>query len=374
MPEGVDRVKVLWVAKGLGPGGMEQLLVNHASVGDRTRLEYHAAYLVERPNTVAPILEANGVRCHRLGSADPRDPRWVVQLAALVRRERFDVVHLHSPFMASLARPALRGLPDRPRVVYTEHNSAECYAAPTRWANLATYPLDDARFAVSSAARDSTPRRLRSRTEVLIHGVDVERLSKMVTGRDAARAELGLREGEQLVGIVANLRPAKAYPVLMRAAKLVTDAEPGVNFVSLGQGPLEDELRSLHTDLALGRRFRFLGFTPNAPEVMAAFDVMTLSSDIEGLPVSVMEGKALGLPMVTTAVGGLPEMISDGVDGLLVPPGDPELLARSLLRVLRDDDLRGRLADASGASAKRFDAVVAVRRQDELYLELAAPS
>ena len=368
MPE---RTKVLWVAKGLGPGGMEQLLVNHAAVGDQELLDYHAAYLVDRPNTVAPTLEAKGVQCHRIGVADPRDPRWILHLVALVRRERFDVVHFHSPFMASLARPALRGLPHRPRIVYTEHNSAECYATPTRWANLATYPLDDARFAVSAAARDSTPRRLASGTEVLIHGVDVQRISTMAVGRDAARAELGLRDGDQLIGIVANLRRAKAYHVMLAAARRVIDEDAGANFVSLGQGPLESELRSLHADLGLGRRFRFLGYTPNATEVMSAFDVMSLSSDIEGLPVSVMEGKALGLPMVTTSVGGLPEMISDGVDGLLVPPGDPDALADALLRVLRDQDLRNRLARASADSAERFDAVAAVRRQDQLYLELA---
>ena len=244
VPDGVSTAKVLWVAKGLGPGGMEQLLVNHATVGDRERIEYSAAYVVERPNSIVPRLEALGVPCHRLGGADPRDPRWVARLARLVRDERIDVVHVHSPYIAALARPALRVLPHRPAVIYTEHNSADCYGRATRWANLTTYPLDDARFAVSAAARDSTPSGLRGRTEVLVHGVDVTAIAEQRRLRSAARDRLGIEDGQLLVGIVANLRAAKAYPVLLDAAARVVRDDPRVRFVSMGQGPLEAELHT----------------------------------------------------------------------------------------------------------------------------------
>ena len=323
------------MAKGLGPGGMEQLLVNHAAVGDREHIDYLAAYVVQRPNSIVPRLEAQGVRCHHLGGADPRDPRWVRRLLALIRRERIDVVHVHSPFPAALARPAIRAMRHRPGLVYTEHNSADCYGTATRVSNLLTYPLDDARFAVSAAARDATPQVLRRHTEVLVHGVDVEGIARQREHRDDSRAVLGVGDDELLVGIVANLRAAKAYPTMLRAAALVLERCPRARFVSLGHGPLEAELCALRDELGLGDRFRFMGHVPDAPRLMAAFDVMALSSDVEGLPVSVMEAKALALPVVATRVGGLPEMIVDGVDGLLVAPGDPASLAEALLRVDR---------------------------------------
>ncbi|MCA1846726.1 MAG: glycosyltransferase, partial [Actinobacteria bacterium] len=124
--------RVLWLAKGLGPGGMERLLVTHASAGDRNRFEYFAAYLVERPHSVVGDLERLGVRCTRFGDGRGLDPRWVLELRRFVRRHGIDLVHVHSPMVAALARPALHSMRHRPAVVYTEHNSWDCYTLPTR--------------------------------------------------------------------------------------------------------------------------------------------------------------------------------------------------------------------------------------------------
>jgi glycosyltransferase involved in cell wall biosynthesis len=349
---------------------MEQLLLTHARLGDRSRFAYSAAYVVDRPNSIIGRLEGEGVPCHKVGGRDPRDPRWVGRLVDLVRREGIDVVHLHSPYAAALARPALRIGRDRPVVVYTEHNSADCYGRATRWSNLATYPFDDVRFAVSGAAKDSTPARLRGRTEVLIHGVDVATIAARRAERERARSELGVAPDDLVVGIVANLRAAKAHPVLLEAAVRVVAEEPRARFVSLGQGPLEGELHALRDRLGLGDRFRFLGYCADPIGLMAGFDALTLSSDVEGLPVSVMEAKALGLPVVATSVGGLPEMIRDGVDGRLVPRRDPGALADALVQVLRDDRLRSDLSAASADSAAVYDAAAAVARQEQRYLSV----
>ena len=259
-----DRLRVLWLAKGLGPGGMEHLLLNHTMVGDQRRLDYHAAYLVERPNSIVPQLTEQGVRCHRLDRADPRDPRWVDDLVRLVRREAIDVVHIHSPYMAALARPALRLLRGRPRIVYTEHNGWDCYRTPTRWANAVTYSLDDAQIAVSDGVRNSLPPRRRARVETLLHGIAVDATRAHRTDREAVRSELGMARDQILVGIVANLRPAKNYPVLLAAARIAIDADPRLVFVSLGQGPLADAMAERNRELGMGDSFRFLGFRPDA--------------------------------------------------------------------------------------------------------------
>jgi glycosyltransferase involved in cell wall biosynthesis len=351
---------------------MEHLLLHHALVGDTDRLAYEAAYLVERPNSVRPKLEEAGVTCHALGGQRTWDVRWLIRLVALVRRERIDVVHVHSPLIAAMARPVLRVLPHRPKIVYTEHNSWETYRPGTRWANRLTYGLDDARIAVSDEARASAPACRRRRTEVIVHGIDVGRVRAEVAGRGVARRDLDVGADDLVVGIVANLRPAKNYPRLLRAARSIVDSHPTARFVSLGQGPLAGEVEELRDELGLGDRFRFLGFRADAPHLMAGFDIFTLSSDTEGLPVAIMEAKALGLPVVATAVGGIPQAVTDGIDGRLVPPGDSASLAAALAEVLDDPELRARLGAGSAASADRYDARVAAQRIDEIYLDVTA--
>jgi len=370
-----EPIRVLWLAKGLGQGGMERLLVAHARFSDKARFDYRAAHLVDRPHSVVDELRALGVPVDRLGSGSSVDPRWLADLVRTVRRERIDVVHTHSPLPAALSRPLLRTLPHRPRLVYTEHNSWDCYGTTTRLANRVTYALDDARLAVSDPARDSASPRLRRRTLTLVHGIDTAAVSAHHGDRTVARRELGIADGTVVVGVVANLRPEKAYPTLLRAASAVLDARPETVFLSVGQGPLQTELEQEHERLGLGDAFRFLGYRDDVLSVMAAFDVFTLSSDQEGLPVALMEASALGLPVVATAVGGVPSVVTEGVNGLLVAPGDPQALAHALARVVASPELRARLARGSAEAASRFDARAAVRRIEETYLEvLGLPS
>jgi glycosyltransferase involved in cell wall biosynthesis len=346
---------------------MERLLLTHARLGDRDRFRYSIAYLVERPSSLRPEFEAAGVPCHDVGRGRPQDPRWVGRVVDLVRRDRIDVVHVHSPMVAAAVRPALRLLPRRPRLVYTEHNSWADYATATRVANHLTYRLDDVQVAVSSAARDSVPPPARRRVEPLVHGIELDRVRSLRPGRARARQELGVGADAVVVGVVANLREQKNYPLMLDAAVLVLRRLPDVRFVSLGHGPLAAELERRRDRLGLGDRFRFLGHVPDAPRLMAGFDLLALSSDVEGLPVALMEALALGLPVVATAVGGLPQVVDDRV-GRLVPPGRPDLLADAVVELAADQSLREELGAGAVERAERFDARRAVARLEELYL------
>jgi len=349
---------------------MERLLVHHARLGDRDRFDYHAAYLVERPHSVVSELEALGVTCTRLGDGSGADPRWLRSLRSLVREECIDIVHAHSPQPGSMARPALRVCRSRPRLVYTEHNTWDCYGAATRLANLATFALDDAQFAVSAAAAASPPKVLARRVEVLTHGIDLESVRSSLPRRDGVRRELGVDDDTAVVTTVANFRREKAYDVLLDAASRVLESRRNVVFLSVGQGPLEEEMRRLHSDLGLGDRFRFLGFRTDVADLLAASDVFCLASRQEGLPVAFMEATALGIAPVVTAVGGLPDVIVDGQSGLLVEPEQPALLADALERVIADPELCARLAAGAASLAERFDARLSVRRQETVYAEL----
>jgi glycosyltransferase involved in cell wall biosynthesis len=188
--------------------------------------------------------------------------------------------------------------------------------------------------------------------------------------RADVRAELGAGANDVVVGTVANYRPQKAYPDLLRAARRVLDEDPRVLFVAVGQGPLENEMKRVHVQLGLGDRFLHLGQRDDVPRLLSGWDVFTLASHYEGFPVSVMEALAAGLPMVVTDVGGIHGTVIDGVHGRVVAPGHPDALADALLEVVRDANARSRMGDASYLLGQRFDIRGAVQRIERTYLQL----
>ncbi|MBB1494616.1 glycosyltransferase [Propioniciclava sp. MC1595] len=362
------RPRVLWLIKGLGPGGAEQLLLLAAKVADRERFTYRLAYVRPDKTHLIPEFEALGWQPERLGEGGrgwPADLRRIMAGA--------DVVHVHSPALASAARLVARSLPPshRPAVVVTEHNEWSSHRLPTRLLNGLTTPLDAHHWAVSDQVRDTMWPSRQAGYEVLIHGIDTEAVPVDPDARSRLRAELGIAEGEVLALTVANLRRNKDYPNLLRAAHRAVAVEPRLRFAAVGQGPLADEVRSLKAELGLGERFHLLGYRRDVHELMAAADLFTLGSAHEGLPVAVMEAFAAGLPVVATNVGGLPHQVREGVEGLLVPPGDADALASALVRVAGDDALRLRMAEAARARAADYDIRAAVAVQEEVYAELA---
>ena len=367
-----DPIRVLWLAKGLGPGGMERLLVHQARFADHSAFHYQAAYLRPDKNHLVPTLAANGVESTCLDGAALHDLRWALRLRKLLRDQRIQVLHVHSPAVAAIARVVSRTLRPRPRVVYTEHNMWSSYDRGTRLANRATYPLDDAHIAVSEQVCESVPTRSRGRLRAVVHGIDIESVRAELSGRTAMRAELGFEPGTVLVGTVANFRSEKGYPDLLAAARIVLDRNPDVRFLAVGQGPLEAEIRAEHARLGLDDRFTFLGYRPDATRVMAALDVFTLASHFEGLPVTLMEARALGLPVIVTRVGGLAAHVRDGVDGVLVEPRAPESLAAAIIALAADPARRRSLGAASAAAADIFDARVFTHDLEHVYSRVAS--
>jgi glycosyltransferase involved in cell wall biosynthesis len=225
---------------------------------------------------------------------------------------------------------------------------------------------------VSEAVRASLPTPIQRRSQVVLQGIEVERVRAQRAERGAVRAELRLEPDALVVGTVANLRAQKAYPDLLKAALEVVERLPEVRFLAVGQGPLEGEIHALHARLGLGDRLLLLGHRPDAVRVMAACDVFVLASLYEGLGVAVMEALALGLPVVATAVGGVPEVVEHGREGLLVPPGRPRELAAALVMLLTDAGRRQRMADAAARRGAELSIDAAVRRTEAVYHELTA--
>jgi glycosyltransferase involved in cell wall biosynthesis len=366
--------RILFLIKGLGRGGAEQIVATAARHVDRARFDYEVAYLLPWKNAFVKEIEDAGLRVHCLDGANGL--AWVARLRRLAQARRIDLIHAHSPVAAIGARVALGGR-RRPRRVYTEHNVWERYHRATYLANALTFSRNDHVFAVSDHVRKSIayPRSLRWRSmppvETLFHGIDHEAASRWATG-DGVREELGIPPSAAVVGTVANLKSHKRLDRMLAAATRVRRHMPEVRFVIVGTGPREAQLREEVVRSGLEGTVMFTGFREDAQRVASQFDVFALSSEHEGLSIALIEAMALGKPAVVTDVGGLAEVVTDGVEGFRVPSDDPQALAEAIERLLADPSLRAAMGERGVVRARDFDIRSAVARMESVYEELLA--
>lgn len=345
----MNAVRVLWLTKGLGRGGAEMLLVGLARAMDRSGIEIEVAYQLSRKTALVEALHVSGIAVHLLDG----DRTWPVALRRLMKAQHYDIVHSHAPMVGSAARIlAPRGTV----LLHTEHNTWDRYHPATRLVNALTLVRNERVWAVSDQVAKSIrpwPRR-RPPVEVMLHGVSEATVVRGGAARVAARARLGMSETTFVFGTVGNLARKKDHPTLLRAFARVSETLPAVQLLVIGTGPEEAELRALAHRLHLDRKVRFLGMREDVLELLPALDTFVMSSVHEGLSIAIIEALATGVPVVSTDVGGIPQLITHGEHGLLVPPRNVVALERAMLRMALDESERTRLGVAGRRRASDF--------------------
>jgi glycosyltransferase involved in cell wall biosynthesis len=342
------------------------------------------------PGPYVADLAAAGIRHLPVGSltrswTPGRDAIALRELTALFRRERPDIVHTHNPKSGVLGRVAARAA-RVPVVVNTVHG---LYANPSlpplrrgaiAGAERVAFRFSDHELFQSREDFDlAVGRRMvaRSRATWLGNGVDLSRFDPGAVDQEAAaliRKSWGAGERSVVVGTVGRLVAEKGYPELFRATELVRGEREDALFVAVGPEEPAKVDRLSEEDLAEARRAGvvFHGEGRDMPAVYSAFDVFVLPSHREGVPRSVIEAQAMGLPAVATDIRGCREVVVPGETGLLVPPGDAAALAAAILRLLADPKL-GRMGMAARARAvERFDEESVIKRTLEVYRRLLA--
>jgi glycosyltransferase involved in cell wall biosynthesis len=362
-------IRVLWLTKGLGRGGAEQLLVNSLPLVDRARFNISVAYVLPWKDALVGELERRDATVFGLGSKGAADVRWAYRLRRLVADQRIDLVHTHSPSIAAIARVVV---PRRVRFVHTEHNMWSRYRSVTRWANALTYPRNAAVLAVSNAVAESIRvptwvAREPPEVSVVYQGADRAAVYRGPEARSDARRALAIAPDDLVVGTVGNFTAKKDQATLLAAVASLTREHDRLRLVLVGTGPLEDELRRRARELGVEERVMFTGMRDDVLALLPAFDVFTLSSRYEGLPISLLEAMASGLPCVVTRVGGIPEVVTDGHEGLLAAPGDSAALAAALDELLLDLSLRAQMGARAAERATEFDLRSAVERTERIY-------
>lgn len=310
---------------------------------------------------------------------DPlRDLEALVRLRSHMAANDIDVVHTHSSKAGILGRLAAH-LAGVPFVVHTVHGWSfndtqsrtrrRAYVEMERLAAGFTNRI----VVVSSRNREkglSMGIGRPDRYEVVHSGIDVDAFRQPETDRRAVRRSLGYGPDQVVVGTVACLKPQKAPLDFVRAAAEAYSRDERLRFFIAGDGPLRPAVEAEITRLGLGGIVQLLGWRRDVVDLYHAMDVFLLTSIFEGLPRSVLQAMAAGVPVVATDVDGTPEVVRNRQTGLLIPPARPEAAARALLEVVRDAELRDTCIDQAGVLLTRdFEIRQMVRRLDRLYLE-----
>jgi glycosyltransferase involved in cell wall biosynthesis len=368
--------RVLWLIKGLGLGGAERLLVSLAGRLDLERFDLAVAYLLPASEEFAPAFERLGVPTTCLDARWTAELGWPSRLRKLLRARDFELIHTHSPLPGAAARLLATS---EVTFVHTEHNLWSSYRRPTYAVNAATFGRNAIGFAVSDAVRESMVRPWwlggphLPPIETLLHGVDVAQVQRGVAARADARDVLDLAPDTPVIGTVASFTPQKDHAGLLEAMVDVRRQVPDVVLLLIGAGPLEPEIRATVDRLDLAANVRFLGPRTDVARLLPGLDVFVLASRFEGLAISLLEAMASGVACVATSVGGTPEVVTHGVDGILVPPGQPPSLATALVGVLADEEMRAAIGSAGAQRvADEFTIDRAARRTEVLYEQVLA--
>ena len=365
-------VSVLYFSNTLARGGAEEHILTLLRGLDRTRFRP----LLACTPTVAARLRADvpaDVPVTELQLRRPRDIGAAIQLAQLLRRERIAVLHSHLFYGSLFASPIGRAC-RVPFIVETPH-VREMWRKSGLKSGFVVDRLAgrfvDQYIAVSVANRRYLveEKRLPSRKVVVIHnGSDLSKFDPLRRPADALRRSLGFGATDPVIVFTGRLEPQKGHQVLLEALATVRRSWPTVRLVCVGEGALRQDLERRTDALGMREAVRFVGQRDDVPEWLALADFTVLPSFYEGLPLAAIESLAAGRAMVATAVDGTPEVVVEGKTGLTVAPGDARALAAAIERLLRDPELRERLARAGREHVVAgFDEKQQVARTEALY-------
>jgi glycosyltransferase involved in cell wall biosynthesis len=329
----MNNLRILFLLTSLAYGGAETQVVRLAIRLKLRGWEVAVASLMP-PKAYVEDLEAAGIPVFSLGIRRKLpDPRPVLRLVQIIRKWRPDIVHSHMVHANLLAR-IVRFLAPIPVLIC----SARSIDEGSRFREI-LYRLTDSLCDLTTQVSHAGLERYvrvgavpRHKIRYIPNGVDTERFKPNLEDRLKFRKELGVDGFVWLA--VGRFDPPKDYPSMLQAFARVVHKHSNTILLIAGDGPLRKTMENLARELGIEKRTKFLGIRQDIPQLMNAADAYVMSSSWEGMPNVLLEASATGLPIVATDVGGNREIVLDGVTGFLVPPRNPEALARAMLRIM----------------------------------------
>lgn len=328
--------RVLLVTKGLDIGGLERVVVDLALGLSARGAVVEVAVVNPRRCQLRPLLDEAGVAVHDLGGSDRIGWRAGLRLQRLCSDPRFDVVHVHGPLPTVVVWLARRHAP----LVVSSHTTWTALHPLSRLARRLSASGSAAEVCVSAAVAASLPRPIARRAQVIPHGIDpiaIASASEHSGHTDTAQ------DGKVRAITVARHDRVKNHPNLLRSVRVALDRGANLELVVVGVGPQRPENEALAHALGLDDVVTFLDPRIDVLPIIASGDLLVVASDHEGQPLVVEEALALGVPVVGTAVGRIPELVSPRV-GRVVVPRDHVALGAAIAELALDQALRSGLS------------------------------
>jgi len=369
-------IRVLYVIGGGEFGGAEQHLLG--LIDNLDMHEFHPQVAVFYEEEFSARVRQLGIPVTVLAS-DTKSLGGLHSVRSLIRDWRPHVIHTHGVRANLIGRLANHheGYPSK--LVTTVHsNMALDY--PVAWKRMLfgafenlTWPYVDHFILVSHAMKEYFLRAglAEHKLTVIHNAIKLPDQPQEHVPATPLRELLGVGDDVMIVGTVARLHPVKGHTYLLRAIAKVVKEHQNVVFPWFGDGDLHEELEKEAQELGVHSYIRFLGFRKDVPDMLPQLDLFVLPSLSEGLSVAILEALAERVPMIATEVGGTPEVITSGVDGLLVPPASPGALADSICLLLKNTELRKQMARAGQEMVfSRFTLKRLVKETTEVYKKM----
>lgn len=366
-------LNVLALIDHLVMGGAEMLIAQFAAAAPSVGIRLSVACLAERDgNPAAAPLEKVGITPQNLNVPGPPGPRTLGTVRRHIAATSPDIVHTHlgtSDWVGGLVSRSL-GIP----MVCSVHTTTWGHDLETFGKRMLVRLCAARIIAVSDSARDAYARRgwgSEGQLVTIHNGVDV---TPAPGAGPAVRREFGWDDGHLVVGMLSALRPEKAHDLALDAVRLLRDRFPALRLLIIGRGPSGEHIARLAG--GLGETVRLAGARSDVMRCLDAFDICLHPSHSEAFPTTLIEAMAASVPVLATAVGGIPEIVSDGQTGVLVPSGSsPEVLAAALADLLSDRSRRLELGNAGRETYEtRFTARPWARSTRGVYDEVLAQS
>lgn len=328
---------------------------------------------LRQPHAAAEEMRARGIHPVFL-DAGKWDPTVALRVAALGRRKRVRLLHATGVKGTLVARIAARLI--GARTLLHVHDLNDPGAALSALQRLIAQPADAA-VCVSEAVRELTVTRYRvarERVRIARNGIPLELLRGAATAaRSRVLEELGIEPVRPVLAMIGRLHAVKGHRDLLAMLPEIVRGCPRALLLVIGDGPERPACEALARSLGMSGHVRFLGRRSDVPRLLAAIDLVLMPSRSEGLGLAAIEAVAAGRPVIAFAVGGLPEVVVDGVNGRLVRSGDHQAFARAVVETLRDPAQRLSYARGAASSAQHFGVEAHVRRLIDCYRMTLAP-